>query len=188
MIQRRAIFLDRDGVINANRADHVKSWEEFAFLPGAFDALKRIAASDFAILVTTNQAAIARGLTTDAAVREIHEHMSTEVARAGGRIDAVYYCPHLPDENCDCRKPRPGLYTRGAREWEIDLARSYVVGDAMADIAAAQAIGAAPILVLSGRGQEQRAVLEANHYAGFHVAHDLRDAVEWIWQKERIAQ
>jgi D-glycero-D-manno-heptose 1,7-bisphosphate phosphatase len=185
--RRRAIFLDRDGVINANRPDHVKSWDEFAFLPGAFDALRRIAASDFAILVTTNQAAIARGLTTDAAVREIHRRMSTEVARAGGRIDAVYYCPHLPDENCDCRKPQPGLYARGAREWDVELARSYVVGDAMADIVAAQAIGAVPILVLTGRGREQYEVLKANNLSEFHVAADLMEAVEWIWQKGKTA-
>ena len=188
MAQRRAIFLDRDGVINANRPDHVKSWEEFVFLPGAFEALKRIASSDFAILVTTNQAAIARGLTTDAAVREIHERMATEVARAGGRIDAVYYCPHHPDENCDCRKPRPGLYTRGAREWDVDLEHSYVVGDAMADIVAAQAIGAAPILVLTGRGKEQQAALEADHNSVFHLADDLIEAVHWIWQREKLVQ
>jgi D-glycero-D-manno-heptose 1,7-bisphosphate phosphatase len=186
--QRRAIFLDRDGVINANRPDHVKSWEEFVFLPGAFEALKRIAATDFAILVTTNQAAIARGLTTDSAVREIHERMAGEVARVGGRIDAVYYCPHRPDENCDCRKPRPGLFTRGAREWNVDLVHSYVVGDAMADIIVAEAIGAAAILVLTGRGKEQHAVLMANHHSGFHVADDLMEAVRWIWQKENLAQ
>lgn len=186
--RRRAIFLDRDGVINANRQDHVKSWEEFVFLPGAFEALRRIAASEFAVLVTTNQAAIARGLTTDAAVREIHERMTTDVARAGGRIDAVYYCPHHPEENCDCRKPRPGLYIRGAREWDVDLARSYVIGDAMGDILAAHEIGAEPILVLTGRGMEQHAVLKANHHSEFHVADSLVDAVEWIWQKENLAQ
>ena len=188
MSQRRAIFLDRDGVINANRPDHVKSWEEFDFLPGTFAALRRLAASDYVILVTTNQAAIGRRLTTEAVVRDIHARMSAEIANAGGRIDAVYYCPHLPDENCDCRKPRPGLYTRGAREWNIDLTRSYVVGDAMADIVAAQTIGAVPILVLTGRGKEQQAVLEANHLSAFHVADDLIAAVEWIWQKEKLTQ
>jgi D-glycero-D-manno-heptose 1,7-bisphosphate phosphatase len=184
---RRAIFLDRDGVINANRLDHVKSWAEFVFLPGALDALKRIAASDFAVIVTTNQAAIARGLTSDTAVRDIHTQMAKQVVRAGGRIDAVYYCPHHPEDNCDCRKPKPGLYTRGAQEWNVDLTRSYVVGDAMTDIIAAQVIGAAPILVLTGRGTEQYAVLEVNHHSGFHVAADLMDATDWIWQKENIA-
>lgn len=193
MTQRRAIFLDRDGVINANRPDHVKNWDEFAFLPRTLDALRQIAASDFLVLVTTNQAAIARGLTLDAAVRDIHTRMVAQVTSAGGRIDAVYFCPHHPDENCDCRKPRTGLYTQGAREWDIDLARSYVVGDAMADIVAARAIGAAPILVLTGRGNEQHEALKANNHrsdlghSGYYVAGDLLDAVEWIWRKEELA-
>lgn len=187
VVKRRAIFLDRDGVINANRPDHVKRWDEFVFLPRALDALKRIAASDFLVLVTTNQAAIARGLTTEAAVCDIHARMTAEVARAGGRIDAVYYCPHHPDENCDCRKPRTGLYMQGAREWSIDLARSYVVGDAMADIVAAQAIGASAILVLTGRGGEQHLALKENNHSGYQVADDLMSAVEWIWWKENLA-
>jgi D-glycero-D-manno-heptose 1,7-bisphosphate phosphatase len=188
MMPRRAIFLDRDGVINANRPDHVKTWSEFAFLPRALDALQRIAASDFVVLVTTNQAAIARGLTTEAAVCDIHGRMMAEVARAGGRIDGVYYCPHHPDANCDCRKPRTGLYEQGAREWAIDLARSYVVGDAMADIAAAQAMGAQAILVLTGRGNEQHAVLKENNHTGYQVVDDLMEAVEWIWRRENLAR
>ena len=187
MTQRRAIFLDRDGVINANRPDHVKSWDEFVFLPRALDALRQIAASDFVVLVTTNQAAIARGQTSDAAVRDIHARMTAAVASAGGRIDAVYYCPHLPEENCECRKPRTGLYRQGARERDIDLARSYVVGDAMADIVAARAIGAMPILVLTGRGNEQHGVLKENNHSGYHVADDLMSAVDWIWRKEQLA-
>lgn len=187
MMPRRAIFLDRDGVINANRPDHVKTWSEFAFLPRALDALPRIAASDFVVLVITNQAAIARGLTTDAAVRDIHARMTLEAARAGGRIDAVYYCPHHPDANCDCRKPRTGLYEQGAREWAIDLARSYVVGDAMADILAAQTLGATPILVRTGRGNEQHAALKENNHTGYQVVDDLMEAVEWIWRRENLA-
>lgn len=183
-----AIFLDRDGVINVNRADHVKTWDEFVFLPGALDALRQIAASEFRVLVATNQAAIARGLTTEESVREIHARMLAEVARAGGRVDAVYYCPHLPEENCNCRKPRVGMYLRGAREWNVDLARSYVIGDALADVAAAQAIGAQPILVLTGRGRAQNAELIANNHSGYYVADDLLGAVQWIWQKEKLAR
>ncbi|MDE3089828.1 MAG: D-glycero-beta-D-manno-heptose 1,7-bisphosphate 7-phosphatase [Chloroflexota bacterium] len=187
MTQRRAIFLDRDGVINANRPDHVKTWDEFVFLPGALAALRRIAASDFLVFVMTNQAAIARGMTSDASVRDIHARMKAEVARAGGRIDAVYYCPHLPEDNCECRKPRPGLYVQGAREWNVDVARSYVVGDALADIAAARAISAPAILVLTGRGREQQAVLIENNHSGYHIADDLAGAVDWIWQREKLA-
>ncbi len=185
---RRAIFLDRDGVINANRPDHVKNWDEFIFLPRVFAALQKIAASDFLVIVTTNQAAIARGLTTEASVREIHARMIAQVGAAGGRIDAVYYCPHHPKDACDCRKPRPGLYQQAAQAFEIDLGHSLVVGDAFADVAAALAIGAQPILVLTGRGAEQHAEMQAKQYFGYAVVDDLLSAVEWIWRSEGIAE
>jgi histidinol-phosphate phosphatase family protein len=180
MSKRRAIFLDRDGVINANRPDYVKAWSEFVFLPRALAALRRLASSDFVIVVTTNQSAIARGLAAEATVREIHARMIAEVERAGGRIDAVYYCPHLPEENCACRKPQPGLYLRAARDLDLDLARSLVVGDAFADVAAAAAIGAQPILVLTGLGREQHARMVEKNHSGYAVVDDLWGAVEWI--------
>ncbi len=180
---RRAIFLDRDGVINVNRSDYVKSWDEFVFLPKVLDALRRLATSEFLVIITTNQSAIARGRTTEEAVRDIHARMCAEVVRAGGRIDAVYYCPHQPEDRCTCRKPQPGLYQRAAREFEIDLTRSFVVGDAESDVAAARAIGARAILVLTGRGQAQRAEVVNNHFDCV-VVDDLRAAVEWIVDNE----
>ncbi len=186
MNKRRAIFLDRDGVINVNRPDHVKSWDEFVFLPRSLQALRRLAPSGFVIVVTTNQAAIARGLTDDSTVRDIHVRMIAEVKRAGGRLDAVYYCPHLPEEKCECRKPQPGLFLRAAREFDIDLARSLVVGDAFTDVAAARAIGAQPILVRTGRGQEQHACMTQNNHTGYQVVEDLLSAVEWIAREEHI--
>lgn len=187
MTHRRAIFLDRDGVLNVNRPDHVKTWNEFVFLPGALDALRQIAASDFVVLVMTNQSAIGRGHTSDAAVREIHNRMIAAVESAGGRIDAVYYCPHSPADGCDCRKPKTGMYLQSAREWNIDLSRSYVVGDASADVTAARAIGARAILVLTGRGREQQSILAGNGDLSYDVATDLQDAVQRIWQMESLA-
>ncbi len=184
MPKRRAIFLDRDGVINANRSDHVKSWDEFVFLSGALDALRQIAASDFLIIITTNQSAIHRGLVDDPTMREVHTSMIESIERAGGRIDAVYYCPHLPEENCDCRKPKAGLYVQAAEKWDIDLARSYVVGDALVDLEAARAIGSKPILVLSGRGKDQQARLIEKNHSGYEVLDDLKSAVDWIARTE----
>jgi D-glycero-D-manno-heptose 1,7-bisphosphate phosphatase len=184
---RRAIFLDRDGVINVNRPDHVKSWDEFVFLPNALTALQKLAASDFRVIVMTNQAAIARGLVAEETVREIHAHMIAAVERAGGRIDAVYYCPHHPDDKCGCRKPQPGLFVQAARDFEIDLRRSFVIGDAFSDIAAALAIGAQPILVMTGRGREQHVNMRANNHTGYPIADDLLGAVEWILRKEGTA-
>lgn len=185
--RRRAIFLDRDGVINVNRPDYVKSWDEFVFLPRALDALKRLALSEFVIVVTTNQSVIARGMASAATVRDIHARMVAEVRRAGGRIDAVYYCPHLPGDKCDCRKPQPGLYRRAARDGNLDLPRSIVIGDAFTDVAAALAISARPILVLTGRGQTQHAEMVRHNHSGYHVADDLWSAVDWIAREEGIA-
>jgi D-glycero-D-manno-heptose 1,7-bisphosphate phosphatase len=185
---RRAIFLDRDGVINVNRIDHVKSWDEFVFLPNVLTALQQLAPSDFRVVVTTNQAAIARGLVAEDTVRRIHARMIAEVKRAGGRIDAVYFCPHHPDEKCGCRKPQPGLFVRAARDLDIDLTRSLVVGDAFSDIAAARAIGARPILVLTGRGRAQRAEMVANDHTGYEIVDDLLGAVEWILHEEGTAE
>ena len=185
---RRAIFLDRDGVINVNRIDHVKAWDEFVFLPNVLTALQQLAPSDFRVVVTTNQAAIARGLVAEDTVRRIHARMIAEVKRAGGRIDAVYFCPHHPDEKCGCRKPQPGLFVRAARDLDADLTRSLVVGDAFSDIAAARAIGARPILVLTGRGRAQRAEMVANNQTGYEIVDDLLSAVEWILHEEGTAE
>ena len=185
MTQRRAIFFDRDGVICENRPDHVKSWDEFVFIPGALDAMRQIAASDFLLLVTTNQAAIARGMTTDAIVRDIHARMDEAITKHGGWLDAIYFCPHLPEANCNCRKPRTGMYEQGKREWDIDFAQSYVIGDSERDIGAANAIGAQPILVLTGVGMQHRARLTENHSTGYHVADDLPAAIEWILEREK---
>ena len=183
-MKHRAIFLDRDGVINVNRPDHVKSWDEFDFLPNVLSALRKLATSDFRVIVTTNQSAIARGLVAEETVREIHAQMIVAVERGGGRIDAVYFCPHHPDDKCGCRKPQPGLFVQAARDFEIDLARSFVIGDAFSDVATALAIGAQPILVLTGRGRAQHAEMTANDHTGHQVADDLLGAVEWILRAE----
>lgn len=187
MSQRRAIFLDRDGVICVNRSDYVKNWDEFIFLPRSLNALRRLAASDFVIAVTTNQSAIGRGLMTETTLRDIHARMIAEVECAGGRIDAVYYCPHRPEDNCDCRKPLPGLYLRAARDFDIALAQSIVVGDAFSDITAARAISARAILVRTGRGEEQQARLMEQNHSGYYVVDDLFDAVDWIARAEMIS-
>ncbi len=188
MMMRRAVFVDRDGVINANRSDHVKGWDEFVFLPGALDALVRIAGFDLQVVVTTNQAAIHRNLVTEATVQDIHARMTAAVQKAGGRIDAIYYCPHTPEENCACRKPRPGMYLEAARQLDLDLARSFVVGDTRRDVEAAAAIGARPILVQTGIGCDR---LEQPGCAGCAqgclVVDDLMAAVEWIYRQEQGA-
>jgi D-glycero-D-manno-heptose 1,7-bisphosphate phosphatase len=146
-VKPRAVFLDRDGVINSDRADFVKSWEEFEFLPRSLRALAALAQTPFRIVVITNQSGIGRGLLTETTLQEIHASMIVQVRGAGGRIDAVYYCPHAPDAFCACRKPAPGLFFEAARDLGIELTSSWAIGDSHRDVQAANYAGVKAILL-----------------------------------------
>ncbi len=178
-----AILLDRDGVINENRPDYVKSWAEFVFLPGALEALRRLAKLNWPVIVISNQSAVGREIVGRETVDEINARMVAAVRAAGGRIDDVLYCPHRPDEGCICRKPRPGLLLLAAERLGLDLSASYLIGDAESDILAAHAVGCQAVLVKSGRGAEQLQLLRQHGVDGFHVADDLAQAVEWIMKE-----
>jgi D-glycero-D-manno-heptose 1,7-bisphosphate phosphatase len=154
------IFLDRDGVINENRPDYVKSWNEFRFLPGSREAIAKLTRADHRLVVCTNQAGIARGLISTAVIEEIHQRMVTEIARVGGHIEKIYYCPHSKDENCMCRKPQPGLLLRARDELALDLTDAVFIGDSITDIRAGMAAKVKTMLVLTGLGMEQL----RNHY------------------------
>jgi histidinol-phosphate phosphatase family protein len=138
---RGAVFLDRDGVINRNRPDYVRRWDQFEFLPGALEAIRSLARENLSVLVVSNQSAIGRGLMSTWDLEEINTHMLEMVSAAGGRIDGAYYCPHSPDEGCLCRKPAPGLLLRAMRHFGVDPGRSCLVGDAVTDLLAAQEVG-----------------------------------------------
>lgn len=178
--QRPAVFLDRDGVLNENRADYVRTWEQVVILPGVLAAMQRLAASPLVVVVVTNQSAVGRGLMSGATLDSINRGIVDLVQQAGGRIDAVYACPHAPEAGCTCRKPQPGLLLHAARELGIDLARSYLVGDAVSDMQAALAAGCQPILVRTGRGEKQMGRLAASGLSHLPVAADLAEAVDWI--------
>lgn len=151
----RAIFLDRDGVICRNRSDHVKSWNEFRFLPDAKNSLAALSRLDLPIIVITNQAIVGRGMVPASVVDDIHRRMVSEAEAYGGRIDRVLYCPHRPEDHCTCRKPEAGMLLQVADEMDIDLAQSYLVGDAATDLLAGQSVGCQLFLVLTGRGLPQ---------------------------------
>ncbi len=144
---RRAILLDRDGVINRERPDYVKSWSEFEFLPHALPALATLNRAGATVVVVTNQSAVGRRLISEEQLAQIHDRMCAEVCAAGGNIDGVYACVHAPDDGCRCRKPGTALFDRVAVELGIDLRESVMVGDAVTDIRAAQAAGCRPVLV-----------------------------------------
>jgi D-glycero-D-manno-heptose 1,7-bisphosphate phosphatase len=179
-IARAAVFLDRDGVIIENRTDYVKSWKDVHFLTGALEALQRLARSEYSVVVVTNQSVVGRGIISLEQAMEINHRLMALIEAQAGRIDATYLCPHRPDEGCDCRKPAPGLLLRAAREMGLDLTRSYMIGDAVTDIEASRAAGVSPILVLTGRGAQEAAGLEAGELTPCPVLGDLGAAVDLV--------
>jgi D-glycero-D-manno-heptose 1,7-bisphosphate phosphatase len=170
-----AVFLDRDGVINrkAPEGEYVTSWEGFAFLPGALDGLRLLAASPLAVIVATNQRGVALGRMTEEDLDDIHRRMGDAVAESGGRIDAVYYCPH--GVGCRCRKPEVGMFEDAARDFGLRLGDTAVIGDSHTDMLAAERIGAVRVLV----GDRDPAVtIDAGDLD--YAAGDLAAAARWL--------
>lgn len=147
------VILDRDGVINADSPDYIKSPEEWHALPGSLEAIAALHRAGFIVVVASNQSGLGRGLFDAAALEAIHEKMLGLVNQAGGHIDRIFFCPHHPDAGCDCRKPLPGLLQQIARTYGQSLAGVPVIGDSGRDLEAARAMGARPILVLTGNGE-----------------------------------
>lgn len=175
--RRPALFLDRDGVIIENCDNYVREWRDVVFIPPALAALAAVAGLDYRFIIVTNQSAIGRGLLSPAEVLSINERIEQIVAENGGRIDATYICPHAPD-SCECRKPKPGLLLQAAAEWDIDLGRSYMIGDALSDMAAGRAAGvASTVMVRTGRGRQQEALMNARETALIPVVDDLAAAL-----------
>jgi D-glycero-D-manno-heptose 1,7-bisphosphate phosphatase len=189
MNKLRAVFLDRDGVINVNRVDNVRTWEQFSFEDGSLEAFARLGATDFRVIVISNQSGIGRGHMAQATVDEIHRRMSQEVARVGGRIDRVYYCPHILEDQCTCRKPSPEMLLRGRDEFSLDLARSYFIGDWVDDIRAARIAHVTPLLVRTGRGESALNEMQTQEIPVPEIFENLNAAVTWILEREMtIAQ
>lgn len=150
----RLVILDRDGVINFDSPDYIKSPEEWVPIPGSIEAIARLHQHGVTIYVATNQAGIARGKLTAADLEAVHRKMRSTVSAAGGEIAGIQFCPHHPDDNCDCRKPAPGMLLAIEALSGIPLDGQPYVGDSMKDICAANAAGCEPVLVLTGNGRE----------------------------------
>jgi D-glycero-D-manno-heptose 1,7-bisphosphate phosphatase len=153
----KLIILDRDGVINQDSDQFIKSPEEWRPIPGSLEAIARLCQADYRVVVATNQSGIARGLFDMPTLNAIHDKMHKAVALAGGRIDAVFFCPHGPEADCHCRKPRHGMLEEIASRYNMSLAEVPAVGDSLRDLEAAVKMGAAPILVLTGKGVKTQA-------------------------------
>ena len=152
----KLVVLDRDGTINHDSDRHIKSPAEWKPLPGSLEAIARLSQAGYRVVVATNQSGIGRGLFDTAALNAIHDAMQRAVHRAGGRIDAIFFCPHAADAGCACRKPKPGLLLEVAARMDVDLAAVPMVGDSQRDLEAAAAAGARPCLVLTGKGKKTR--------------------------------
>ena len=184
---RSAVFLDRDGVLNfpPTKARYVTCWEEFRFLPGVFAALRNLKAAGRKLILVSNQAGVGRKLFSNASLARITRNMLKEIRAHGGRIDAVYYCTHVPERRCGCRKPKPGMLRRAARRFSLNLAECVVVGDNATDIEMARSAGCRTILVLTGV-TARKEVRRLNPPPDF-VAPDLSAAAERILQMDKAS-
>ena len=145
---RPAVFLDRDGVINEDRPDYIKSWGEFIFKPKAKSAIRQLNSSGYFVILVTNQSCIGKGIITASALNDIHTKMEDELAMAGAHLDAIYFCPHKKEDNCSCRKPKPGMVKTAVKAHNIDLGKSWYIGDSIShDIPLAKSLGIKSILV-----------------------------------------
>ncbi|WP_394789758.1 D-glycero-beta-D-manno-heptose 1,7-bisphosphate 7-phosphatase [Rhodoferax sp.] len=179
-------ILDRDGTINVDSDEFVKSPEEWMPLPGALEAIAKLNHAGWHVVVATNQSGLGRGLFDMAALNAMHAKMNKLLAAAGGRIDAVFFCPHAPDEGCHCRKPAPGLFEQIGERFGIELHGVPTVGDSLRDLQAGVAAGCEPHVVLTGKAERFRgqSVLPPDFPVGTWVHHDLLAFASFIIQRE----
>ncbi len=176
--KKNAVFLDRDGVINQDDPNYIKSWSEFHFLPKVKSAIRQLNNSGYYVVVITNQGGVAKGLYTEETVKEINRKMQAELELAGAHIDAVYFCPHTKEQACNCRKPNPGMIDRAVKEFNIDLAGSWIVGDSLKhDIPLGKSLGLKTIFVKGSRVLSIEDILESQPD---YVVEDLMAAVQII--------
>jgi D-glycero-D-manno-heptose 1,7-bisphosphate phosphatase len=185
----KLVILDRDGTINVDSDAFIKTPEEWQPLPGALEAIARMNHAGWHVAVASNQSGLGRGLFDVASLNAIHARMHKMLSALGGRIDAVFYCPHSPDDHCQCRKPLPGLFEQIGERFGVDLRTAPVVGDTPRDLQAGAAVGCPPHLVLTGKAEALRAtlpalqgtpVLPADYPPGTRVHRDLAAFADWL--------
>jgi len=178
--RRPAVFLDRDGTVT-EEVGYLNHVSRFRLLAGIGEAIGRLNQASVPVIVVTNQSGVGRGYFPEQLVRDVHERLKMELLKVGARLDAVYYCPHVSADECNCRKPRTGMLEQAARELRLDLKSSFVVGDRHSDVELAHRVGARSILVRTGYGEGELAWHAKNWPRQPEVvAADLFDAVNWI--------
>ncbi len=177
----KLVILDRDGVINQDSASYIKSPDEWKPIPGSLEAIALLNQAGYRVVVATNQSGVGRGLFEMATLNAIHDKMHRALGLLGGRIDGIFYCPHAQDAGCRCRKPQPGLLEEIAHRFGVSLAGVPFIGDSLRDIEAANAVGARPMLVLTGKGRKTRN--EAGFPQDIPVYADLAEAIQGLLQQ-----
>ena len=181
----KLVILDRDGTINVQSDDFIKSADEWMPLPGAMEAIAQLNHAGWHVVVVSNQSGLGRGLFDVAALNAMHTKLHKQLAVVGGRIDAIFYCPHSPEEKCNCRKPLPGLFEQIGERYGVDLKQVPTVGDNLRDLQAGVAAGCEPHLVLTGKGAQHRGqTLPPEYPAGTWIHEDLAAFVRFILERE----
>ncbi len=173
---RVAVFLDRDGTI-CRDVHYMRSPEQFELLPGAAEGIKLLNELGVKVIVATNQSGVARGYFTEETLKKIHERMVEELSREGAKVDAIYYCPHHPDDNCECRKPKIGMLERAVRDFGLNLGKCFIIGDKKLDVETGQNAGCTSVLIT---GPETEPEVKADHAAA-----NLREAARLIAKEIR---
>jgi len=185
----KVVILGRDGTLNEYRPDHVKAPEEWMPLPGALEAVAKLHHAGWHVVVATNQSGIGRGMIDMASLNAVHAHMLQLLHRVGGRIDAVFFCPHTPEEECDCRKPLPGLMKQIVQRYGADPRLVPMVGDTARDLQAALAAGCQPHLLRTGRAagfDDAQVARMVEGAPGAEVHRDLMAFADWLLHRERV--
>lgn len=182
------IFIDRDGVINKDpggwtKTNYVTKWGEFEFLPGALEALKKLHKAGIGVIIVSNQAGVNKGYFSRQDLNDVTNKMIAEINKSGGEVEGVYYCIHKDEDNCNCRKPKPGLLEKGAAEHGVNLHKTYFIGDGKVDIIAGRRAGCRTVFVLSGKTSREE--MEKWDEAPDFIFENLLRAVEWIIIKEK---
>jgi D-glycero-D-manno-heptose 1,7-bisphosphate phosphatase len=181
----RAIFLDRDGVLIENRPEYVLRWSDVKILPNAIQALARL--QGYKVVIVTNQSAVGRGLMTLETANDINSKLIEVIRENNGQVDGVYVCPHTPVEQCNCRKPNPGLLLQAAKDLSLDLSLSWMIGDAWSDLLAGRAAGVRGVIILrTGRGSEQLIQLRPENLNEYFIFNDLSEALPWIQKTDSV--
>jgi D-glycero-D-manno-heptose 1,7-bisphosphate phosphatase len=175
-----AVFLDRDGTLNVDK-DYVYRYTDWEWIPGVLEGLKKLRTLGFHLVVVSNQSGVGRGYYTIVDVQTLHGQVAQDLRKKGIEIAGFYFCPHGPDDGCDCRKPKPGLIWQAEKDFKIDLHRSYFIGDKLIDLQAAQAAGVQPILVGTGYGEKAKETLPK----GVPYVKNVLAASQWIERREK---